>query len=67
MAGQTSRGRIEFGRPAKPFRARFRLSSVPRIRPDLDLALFPEVGRFPRRKDPDRAATAIAKFFTRMG
>jgi pimeloyl-ACP methyl ester carboxylesterase len=34
---------------------------------DLDLALFPGVGHFPHREDPDRAAAEIAKFFTRMG
>ena len=34
---------------------------------DLDLALFPGVGHFPHREDPDRAAAEIAKFFTRTG
>jgi pimeloyl-ACP methyl ester carboxylesterase len=34
---------------------------------DLDLALFPGVGHFPHREDPDGAAAEIAKFFTRMG
>jgi pimeloyl-ACP methyl ester carboxylesterase len=29
----------------------------------LDLALFPGVGHFPHREDPDRAATEIAGFF----
>jgi pimeloyl-ACP methyl ester carboxylesterase len=31
--------------------------------PNLDLATFPDVGHFPHREDPDRAATAIAAFF----
>jgi len=30
---------------------------------DLDLAPFPDVGHFPHREDPDRAATEIAGFF----
>jgi pimeloyl-ACP methyl ester carboxylesterase len=34
---------------------------------DLDLALFPGVGHFPHREDPDRAAEAIAGFFRRIG
>jgi pimeloyl-ACP methyl ester carboxylesterase len=33
---------------------------------DLDLALFPDVGHFPHREDPDRAAREIAEFFTRV-
>ncbi|HEX3501356.1 MAG TPA: alpha/beta hydrolase, partial [Stellaceae bacterium] len=33
---------------------------------DLDLALFPDVGHFPHREDPDRAASEIAQFFTRI-
>ena len=33
----------------------------------LDLAMFPGVGHFPHREDPDRAATEIAAFFTRIG
>ena len=33
----------------------------------LDLALFPEVGHFPHREDPDRAAAEIAAFFARIG
>lgn len=32
---------------------------------DLDLALFPGVGHFPHREDPDRAAREIAMFFAR--
>jgi pimeloyl-ACP methyl ester carboxylesterase len=32
---------------------------------DLDLALFPGVGHFPHREDPDRAAAEIAAFFGR--
>ena len=31
--------------------------------PDLDLALFPGVGHFPHREDPDHAAVEIAGFF----
>ncbi|NIE83340.1 alpha/beta hydrolase [Burkholderia sp. Cy-647] len=31
--------------------------------PDLDLALFPGVGHFPHREDPERAAAEIAAFF----
>lgn len=31
---------------------------------DLDLAIFPDVGHFPHREDPDRAAAEIAAFFT---
>jgi pimeloyl-ACP methyl ester carboxylesterase len=34
---------------------------------DLDLALFPDVGHFPHREDPDRAAAEIAGFFQRIG
>lgn len=34
---------------------------------DLDLALFPGVGHFPHREDPDRAAAEIAGFFERIG
>jgi pimeloyl-ACP methyl ester carboxylesterase len=34
---------------------------------DLDLALFPGVGHFPHREDPDRAAREIAEFFGRIG
>jgi len=33
---------------------------------DLDLALFPGVGHFPHREDPERAANEIAAFFTRV-
>jgi pimeloyl-ACP methyl ester carboxylesterase len=33
---------------------------------DLDLARFPDVGHFPHREDPDRAAGEIAAFFTRV-
>jgi pimeloyl-ACP methyl ester carboxylesterase len=33
----------------------------------LALAPFPGVGHFPHREDPDRAATEIADFFTRLG
>ncbi len=31
--------------------------------PNLDLAMFPGVGHFPHREDPDRAAAEIARFF----
>ncbi|KNY20791.1 alpha/beta hydrolase [Methylobacterium sp. ARG-1] len=34
---------------------------------DLDLALFPGVGHFPHREDPDRAAAEITGFFGRIG
>ena len=34
---------------------------------DLDLAMFAGVGHFPHREDPDRAASEIAGFFTRIG
>jgi pimeloyl-ACP methyl ester carboxylesterase len=34
---------------------------------DLDLAMFPGVGHFPHREDPDRAAEEIAGFFRRVG
>ena len=34
---------------------------------NLDLALFPDVGHFPHREDPDRAAAEIAGFFGRIG
>jgi pimeloyl-ACP methyl ester carboxylesterase len=34
---------------------------------DLDLAPFPNVGHFPHREDPDRAAAEIAAFFGRLG
>jgi pimeloyl-ACP methyl ester carboxylesterase len=34
---------------------------------NLDLALFPGVGHFPHREDPDRAAAEIASFFGRVG
>ena len=33
----------------------------------LDLARFPDVGHFPHREDPDRAAAEIAAFFARIG
>ena len=33
---------------------------------DLDSALFPGVGHFPHREDPDRAAAEIAAFFGRI-
>lgn len=34
---------------------------------DLDVALFPGVGHFPHREDPDRAAAEISGFFARIG
>ena len=34
---------------------------------NLDLAPFPNVGHFPHREDPDRAATEISAFFDRLG
>ena len=34
---------------------------------DLDLAILPDVGHFPHREDPDRAAAEIRSFFTRIG
>jgi pimeloyl-ACP methyl ester carboxylesterase len=34
---------------------------------NLDLAPFPNVGHFPHREDPDRAASEIATFFQRLG
>ena len=34
---------------------------------NLDLAPFPDVGHFPHREDPDRAAAEIAAFFKRIG
>jgi pimeloyl-ACP methyl ester carboxylesterase len=33
---------------------------------NLDLALFPNVGHFPHREDPDRAAAEISAFFDRL-
>ncbi len=33
---------------------------------NLDLAMFPDVGHFPHREDPDRAAAEIAGFFGRV-
>jgi pimeloyl-ACP methyl ester carboxylesterase len=33
---------------------------------NLDLAPFPDVGHFPHREDPDRAAAEIARFFERV-
>ena len=33
---------------------------------DLDLAMFPGVGHFPHREDPDRAAAEIGAFFDRI-
>ena len=33
----------------------------------LDLAPFPDVGHFPHREDPDRAAEEISSFFRRIG
>jgi pimeloyl-ACP methyl ester carboxylesterase len=33
----------------------------------LDLAQFPDVGHFPHREDPDRAAEEISSFFRRIG
>ncbi|QOZ48487.1 alpha/beta hydrolase [Bradyrhizobium sp. CCBAU 53340] len=34
---------------------------------ELDLKMFPDVGHFPHREDPDRAASEIAAFFQRIG
>lgn len=34
---------------------------------DLDLAPFPDVGHFPHREDPDRAAREIDAFFSQLG
>ena len=34
---------------------------------NLDLAMFGDVGHFPHREDPDRAASEIAAFFTHIG
>ncbi len=34
---------------------------------DLDLAIFPQVGHFPHREAPDRAADEIAAFFEHIG
>ncbi len=34
---------------------------------NLDVAPFPDVGHFPHREDPDRAASEIADFFARIG
>lgn len=34
---------------------------------ELDLALFPKVGHFPHREDPNRAAAEMARFFERVG
>src|ERR1044071_1351578 len=34
---------------------------------NLDLAMFAGAGHFPHREDPDRAASEIAGFFTRIG
>ena len=34
---------------------------------NLDLAMFPDVGHFAHREDPDRAASEIAAFFERIG
>jgi pimeloyl-ACP methyl ester carboxylesterase len=33
---------------------------------DLDFCLFPDVGHFPHREDPDRAAAEIAAFYSRI-
>jgi pimeloyl-ACP methyl ester carboxylesterase len=33
---------------------------------DLDLARFTDVGHFPHREDPDRAAVEIHSFFSRI-
>ena len=32
----------------------------------LDLAAFPDVGHFPHREDPERAAAEIRKFFVEL-
>ena len=34
---------------------------------DLDFSVFPGVGHFPHREDPDRASAEIAAFFARIG
>jgi pimeloyl-ACP methyl ester carboxylesterase len=34
---------------------------------NLDVVPFPDVGHFPHREDPDRAASEIADFFARIG
>jgi pimeloyl-ACP methyl ester carboxylesterase len=33
----------------------------------LDLAMFADVGHFPHREDPDRAASEIGAFFGKPG
>jgi pimeloyl-ACP methyl ester carboxylesterase len=34
---------------------------------NLDLAIFPDVGHFPHREDPDHAASEIGRFFAKIG
>ena len=36
---------------------------MPNFFTDLDLAPLPDLGHFPHREDPDRAAAEIARFF----
>lgn len=33
---------------------------------DLDVSILPDVGHFPHREDPDRAAAEVAAFFARI-
>ena len=50
--------------PVLPFAWSDRL---PETFANLDFAQFPDVGHYPHREDPDRAADEIAGFFTRIG
>jgi pimeloyl-ACP methyl ester carboxylesterase len=40
---------------------------LPETFSNVDVAMFPGVGHFPHREDPDRAAMEIAAFFQRIG
>jgi pimeloyl-ACP methyl ester carboxylesterase len=50
--------------PVLPFAWADRLSET---FADLDFAQLPDVGHYPHREDPDRAAEEISSFFTRIG
>jgi hypothetical protein len=39
---------------------------LPETFANLDFAMFPAVGHFPHREDPDRAAAEISGYFKRL-
>jgi pimeloyl-ACP methyl ester carboxylesterase len=43
------------------------IDRLPETFPDVDVQVLPDVGHFPHREDPDRAAAEIDTFFARIG